>query len=430
MVTRAAVWQAGLHGDDGSLESVLRARFARMGTQNSLWQRDTFTRLLLHLHAQCCDTVLRNPAFIDVLANISVFGNKIVREPEAWVKDSFVAENQLASLIRHCFARYDVPPFLENVFAGSSRIHMLWYIQLGRGDSVQQLCGFPVTFTKRMAHEFRHTPGNSLSVGQAIRRAQALGYGACAHTAGAMAWSCWSENFDDEEFRATAIRFIAAEAGEPAFDVLQQVLEYLTAMRREQPAYSMRGRTWAALARQAAEWHAEQSRRAAAEDYTEWDNGLLRNFSVENELAIFSIVQLTNSEALYEEGEEMCHCVADYAYDCSVGDSAIFSVRKQVRGAEGFTRLATVEVRPQDGAIVQAKAVYNQSICVEAAAIIQQWAAAEGLTQEYEEEFHAHNAGAAQAAFHGGQENDGGNALIYVKLALFLMYFLFRACNN
>lgn len=429
MVERASVQQSGLCWNDGSVESMLRERFARMSERNNLWQRETFARLLLHSYSEGCYTVLRNPSFLDVLANISAFGNKMMREPETWTKTSFVAEDQLASLVRHCFAKYEVPAFMENVFAGGSRIHMLWYVQLGRGDSVQQLCGFPVQFTNRMAHEFRHTP-DSYSVAQAIRRAQALGYGATKETADALAWSVWSQNFDAEEFRATAIQFIAQTAEPVAFDVLWQVLVYLDAMHRAQPGYSMRGRTWAALTRQAAEWHRDRALKAAAEGYMEWDNGMLRDFSIEKELAIFRIVQLTNSEGLYEEGEAMGHCVAEYAYDCMEGDSAIFSLRKYAGGTEGFERLATIEVAPQSRTVVQAKAHANMPVCKISVAVIREWAVAEGLAVDYEDEYGAHDAEAFAALHERRQEREDSNILLFVKVGLFVLYFLVRACNH
>src|SRR5690606_39338635 len=102
----------------------------------------------------------------------------------------------------------EVPEFMEHVFSTGSKVQMLWYIQLGRGDSVQQLSGFPVSFTKAMAHEFRLTPAG-YTVEKAIRRAQALGYGATAKRAEAIAWSLLSENFEDEVFQTALVKYFA-----------------------------------------------------------------------------------------------------------------------------------------------------------------------------------------------------------------------------
>ncbi|OYQ44874.1 hypothetical protein CHU92_02235 [Flavobacterium cyanobacteriorum] len=263
MVERLYHEEPSLQGYQGTLESSIRMHFAQMSARNHLWKRDTFRRLLLHMYAKKCFAVLKNPEYIRVLANISAFGNTMVREPETWRKDSLTPQGQLASLIRHCFAQYDVPEFLEYVFAGDNKIHMLWYVQLGRGESVQQLSGFPVQFTKRMAHEFRATPFE-FTVEQAIRRAQALGFGANVLRAEVLAWSSLQRNFENEAFKAEVIQFIARVPENLTIDVVEPVLEYVFQMQRQNPAYSMRGRTWAALARLSAEWHRDMARKREA----------------------------------------------------------------------------------------------------------------------------------------------------------------------
>ena len=55
----------------------------------------------------------------------------------------------------------------------------------------------------------------------------------------------------------------------------------------------------------------------------------------------WQFVELTNSEALREEGDAMQHCVAGYDGDCYRGQSHIFSLRN----AKG-QRVSTLELRP------------------------------------------------------------------------------------
>ena len=368
---------------EGTLESTIKVQFSKMSAQNHLWKRDTFRQLLLMMYAKKCYAVLRNPSYIEILANISTFGNKAVRDIESWTKDSLVAEGQLQSLIRYCFARYDVPAFMENVFVGESKVQMLWYIQLGRGDSVQALCGFPVKFTTKMAHEFRNTPG-SYEVNKAIRRAQALGFGADAQRAEAIAWSLLSESFQHEDFYSTVVQFVVNAKEEVAFDVLQQVLQYIAVMRKENTAFNMKGRTWVALARQSAEWHIEMAKQREAEGRSQWKAAPIANYTVEDGDCAIRIIQLLTSEALYEEGADMGHCVAEYEYDCNAGTTAIFSVRKFTKGQQWHETLATVEVFLEDMEIVQAKARFNEMICETAHAIIGEWAQREKLAVCYE----------------------------------------------
>ena len=383
LVERAYREQNTFQGFEGTLESAVRVHFSRMSTQNHVWKRDAFRQLLLMMYAKKCYAVLRNPSYIEVLANISAFGNKTIMNIDDWTKDSLVAEGQLKSLIRHCFAKYEVPAFMENVFSGDRKVYMLWYIQLGRGDSVQQLAAFPVKFTAKMAHEFRQTP-DDYTVGQAIRRAQAIGFGATAERAEAIAWSSLSAGFEYEDFYGTVVRFIVNVEQEVAFDVLQNVLEYIAAMRAENISFNMKGRTWDALVRQSAEWHIAMAKKREAEGRCQWSSAPINNYVVADEDCTIKIVQLTTSEALYEEGAEMSHCVADYESACRDGVTAIFSAKKFTEGKEDFDTLATVEVDLENMEIIQAQAKYNEMICETAHAIIGEWAFREKLAMGYE----------------------------------------------
>ena len=386
MVERLYAEPPALQGYRGTLESAIRVQFAYMGQTE--WKRDAFRALLLHLYAKKCYAVLRNPAFIEIVANIAAFGNKMVRPIAEWKKDSLTAEGQLGSLIRHCFAKYDVPEFMEYAFAGNNRIHMYCYVKLGRGDSVQSLGILPAGFTAKMAHAFRNTP-KQFTIVQAIRRAQAIGCGATPARAEAIAWAHELEQFHNPVFALAVIQFVAKVETPIAFDQLQLVLEYLNAMYVADNAYSLRGRTWVSVAKRAAEYHAELAKKRAAEQFSDWELCGVKDYEVEKESGIFRIIQLGTSQALYDEGAEQSHCVADYAYDCTIGAVAIFSLRKYIPGEEGCDILATIEVAIETMAIVQAKAKFNEMPSEEARAIVAEWANVEKLTDDtfYEEEY-------------------------------------------
>jgi PcfJ-like protein len=362
------------------IENAIAMQFAAMGTAGSAFKRHTFRELLMVVFHKKCYGILRNPGYIEILANIAAFGNKTVNLANTWVKDSLTAEGQLASLIRHLFAKYEVPAFMEYVFAESSKIPMLWYIQLGRGDSVQNLCAFPAGFTKKMAHEFRNTPGG-LTVEQAIRRAQALGYGANASVADAITWSASLEEITHAGFKALVIRFIAKNAPVVAnVAAIQLVVDYAAVMFRADNTYNFKGRTWASVSRLAAEYHLEVAKRREAEARNGWLPAEIGNYEVVKGKATYKIIQLTDSEALYEEGCEMSHCVADYAMDCEEGRAVIFSLRKFTEGAEGFETLATLDVSPVTMNLVEARAKYNDDVSAEAEIHILAWAKAQGIT--------------------------------------------------
>ncbi|AXG73894.1 hypothetical protein DVK85_06420 [Flavobacterium arcticum] len=383
MVDRAYGKEQELQGNRGTLESVITTHFAQMSAKNHLWKRDTFRMLLLHLYNESCFTILRSPDYIAVLANISSFGDKTVKDIQGWEKESFVPEEQLASLIKHCFAKYPTPEFLENVFASDNKIHMYWYVQLGRGDSVLTLSGFPVAFTNKMAHAFRLTPA-TYTVAQAIRRAQALGYGATAKRADVIAWSALADSFEAEYFWSTVVHFVVKVNEDVTIDKLQVVLEYLEMFRAQQPNMDMKGRTWEALLRQAEEWHTEMAKKRDAEGYEQWKRVAIADFYKEEDEVTYYIIQLINSVQLYEEGYEMSHCVADYTYDCANGSTAIFSLRKYAIGAAEFERMVTIEVSPASREIVEAKGKYNEMPTQTQDKLIMEWAAKEKLKPEYE----------------------------------------------
>ncbi|WP_294821518.1 PcfJ domain-containing protein [uncultured Flavobacterium sp.] len=376
MVERLYAEPPALQGYQGTLESAIRVQFALMGQTE--WKRDAFRTLLLHLYGKKCYAVLRNPGFIEIVANIAAFGNKIVRPIEEWKKDSLTAEGQMASMLRHCFAKYDVPEFMEYAFAGNNRIHMYCYIKLGRGDRVQSLGILPAGFTAKMAHEFRNTPKH-FTIVQAIRRAQALGCGATPARAEAIAWAHELEHYQNPVFALAAIAFAAKAQARIAFNELQSVLRYLNAAYVADNAYNFKGRTWASVTIRAALYHAELAKRHAAEQFSDWELCNVKDYEVEKESGIFRIIQLGTSQELYDEGAEQSHCVADYAYDCTIGSCAIFSLRKYVPGEEGHDILATIEVAVETREIVQAKAKFNGELSDEAFNIMSEWARAENL---------------------------------------------------
>ncbi len=331
------------------------------------------------MYSKKCFGVLRNPAYIDVLANISRFGNKAVNPVENWTKDSLTPDGQLASIIKHLFATYEVPKFMEHVFAEDNIVHMLWYIQLGRGDSVLNLCAFPARFTHKMAHEFRNTPGDVYTVEQAIRRAQALGYGATHRLAENIAWSANVAEIKDNAFRDKVIQFVAKQARGAQFAEIESVMGYVAEKRAEQTGFKLKGRTWIATLKAAREYEMEKAKRLAAEMGGDWKALPIANYEKAEGNNVYRIVQLLTSEELYEEGREMSHCVAEYDEDCAQGDTAIFSLRRFTNGKDSYETLATLEYRTDENAIVQAQARFNTYISAEAEEHILAWAKAIGM---------------------------------------------------
>lgn len=426
MVERLFVENAKTIGNQGTIASVIGTCFASMSQTQHTWKREAFRDLLLHLEAQGCYALLRETAFIEALANIAVFANKFVREIDTWEKDSWVADNQMSSLIKHCFAKYEVPEFMESVFYEENKIHMLWYIQLGRGESVLELKAFPVAFTRKMAHEFKNVPAH-YSIGKAIRWTQAKGFGASEDMAETIAWSALNTSFENEIFWATVVRFFARHKNLPYTEV-QEVIFYIYNQLEENKNFSMKGRNWEALFKKSNEWHVEYRRKLDAVNRADWNPSGVKGFRKVTSEAEYNIIELINSEALYEEGYEMSHCVAEYEYECIEGTSAIFSLRKKVN--REVIILATIELALEYKAVVQAKAKYNEPISSEAETILFEWAEKEKLELDYEDyyeqEDHVHgnaNLGAQPGRHFVNAEDINWGLVFYV------VFILVKACS-
>ena len=131
-----------------TIETMLLEFFGKTSKKRYTWKRETFKRLLIHLYNQKCYAILRDYNSVEVVHKMSSFGNKIVRNIEDWKQEGFEKEEQLKSLIQHCFAIYEIPAFLESSFFRSDKKYMLWYIQIGRGKSIKELSTNASTINK------------------------------------------------------------------------------------------------------------------------------------------------------------------------------------------------------------------------------------------------------------------------------------------
>ena len=83
----------------------------------------------------------------------------------------------------------------------------------------------------------------------------------------------------------------------------------------------------------------------------------------------WSIKELIDGLALYEESKNMRHCVASYAKACEGGRSAIFSVT-----VDGHRRV-TVEVNPKTRRVVQVHGFANRMPTAQESRIVNRWCA-------------------------------------------------------
>lgn len=360
---------------NGSMESMLREFFSKTSKKKYLWKRRTFKTLLVHLYNQKCYALLRSYHHVHVLHNISAFGNKLVRDIEDWENSYLTKEAQISALLKHCFALYDTPEFMEYSFYELNKLYMLWYVQLGKGVSVKKLSQMPIALTNRMAHEFRHSP-SCFNVPQALRYAQAIGFGATKEASIVIAYSKLSRTRDNEEhFWSTVVQFFSkVECIET--NELDLIVDYLSHKFREDNTFSMKGRTFNALLTQTNEWHRTMYINRDIGRVLSWKPSGIAPLYFEEEIEgvkiVYRTIELKNSIELYDEGLAMQHCVAEYDENCYDGECAIFSLQKQIDG-EPMERMATLEVTLPDNRVVQAKSKYNHDPNDKAMEMIDTW---------------------------------------------------------
>lgn len=356
-------------------EKMLQSFFAKTSKRKNVWKRDTFRDLLIHMHEERCFSMLMSTKYVEVLHNMSAFGNRFVRDLKQWKNICFTPEAQLSTLIRFCFAKYDVPIFLEQAFFEGNKKYMLWYVQLGMGRSVRDLKGMPIKLTANMAHNFRQIP-KGFSIAQGLRFVQAIGLGAERNRAFQIAATSLSRNnFRDEAFWSTVVRFFARVELFNSQEV-DHIIDYIAYRYREDNSFTMKGRTMAALQAQSGEWHRRIYLEYRAKTGLSWRPSGIRPFEKkvqENGIDVtYKMIELCSSVELYREGLEMEHCVATYDQICYEGKSAIFSLQRQVLNTAPY-RLATVEVCLEGKEIVQEQAKYNARPTDEAYKMIRQW---------------------------------------------------------
>ncbi|MFP4844451.1 PcfJ domain-containing protein [Winogradskyella sp. PE311] len=411
----------------GTLESMLKEFFSKTSQYRYTWKRDTFRALLIHLYHQKCYALLRSYADVEVLHNMSSFGNKFNKDIESWKAESSAKDEQISSLLKYCFTKYETPKFLEASFYESHKLHMLWYVQLGKGVSVKDLSQMPIQLTNKMAHEFRSAP-DYFRVFEALRYAQAIGFGATKEAAKIIAISSLSSIRDVEEVFWTSVVKFFSRIERLETNELNQIVDYLRHKYREDLTFSMKGRTFNALLNQTNDWHRRIYIKNEMGNVLSWKSSgikpLCKAEVIEGQTVVFKTIELKNSIELYDEGVAMHHCVAEYDEDCEANQSRIFSLQSQ-KDSEIPTRLATIEVAIPSYEIVEAKAKYNEEPNEMMFTLIEEWIAMSAVNRVKPEVSDYEPVAYARAVERSNMTNyDIGATFIFRLIVLILYLFL------
>lgn len=362
---------------------------------------------LLHYHTKLLNTNPAIPAlgyaagntYVEALVMIAVHHHAWQRDVESWRPRSHNLRRQFASLVRHLFARYDMPAFFDSAwFSGrnaDATKFRRWYLHVAYGQSIRT-CDLPIEYTKKMAHHFMHAP-DDVTIPQAIRWGQVISLGGDEPLARAIFGTRLGTSFDDDDFWTTVIRWFIAN---PMLDRAQigPIVDYLHdqkfVVRRElvggkevyvasQPNLQMKGRSPLALLQQVEAWH-RQLIRQSSQRIMNWNrsgfgDGKFEEGSLEgHNYKLWTIRELLSSKALLAEGKQMKHCVATYATSCARGECSIWTL--EVESFSGTENLLTIEVKNSYRLIWQVRGRYNRLATEKERQVVQRWASGQRLS--------------------------------------------------
>lgn len=312
-----------------------------------------------------------------------------VRPVEDWEPKGKSGNGQFYSLVEHLFCKYPVPRHFFDVFRKDSGHRWTFEklaeiaVLLGRGGSfVDYAKSLTVPLTRKMCHEFVSCRKFS-DVMSNLRWVQIKSYG--GNEAFHKVWMtdnrCGSyfETKADEEFWASVMQWFCAQS---MLDLSQvrPICDFLSFKHREDPGFSMKGRSVLAITRAMNEWHGTLNKTKVCKGIKFNRSGFKEgSYKIEtNDLGMplverWSVHELLSDKELLDEGNYMHHCVWSYSYKIEKGTCSIWSLQSDRR------RELTIEVDNASKTIVQARGRYNVPpgpICNK---IMNKWAAENGL---------------------------------------------------
>lgn len=351
--------------------------------------RDAFARLVVLASARS-DLLRALPPQtgtyppLDALRNLAVFHRDFTGALETWPGATGHPLHIIDSLARHLLGRYPAPRFLASVWFGSGspreRQRREWWIAHSRGQRFRALT-LPIVMTRRIEHVFLRTPAH-LSVDHAFRRAEVLGLGGDPALAAAVIATRLGHDFEHRGFWRNVIEWLIGCGDELDLTKVAPIVAYAHGTRADEPALSLRGRSYLSVVQAAALWAVRNAPRPPAWPVRlTWPRSRWSGLAHRDDDARWTLVELNDSDSLTAEGRAMRHCVATYASRCARGDSTIWSLRchRHEPAAEERSVL-TIEVEPRAGMIVQIRGVGNaRTVAGRPLELLHRWAARERL---------------------------------------------------
>jgi len=360
--------------------SRIQLDFGELSCKGNEVHLKAYKAILQMLAKKRCYDLLEKPEYLASLKRIALKSNYFVRSIETWERKSHNAVKQWSDLLKHLFAEYVVPSFLNSAWLTEKTKYTQWYIDVAQGKSVRKLEGLPFTMTKKMAHAFLQAP-SYLSIQEALRYAQVIGLGGDDYLAWYINGSYLGRNsFAHEAFWGEVIEFFV-RAGMFDMEKVEEMVDYIREQFNQNAAYSMKGRTITSILRQTQEWHQTLNRRFNRGGNYIWKSSGIEGFLWEEgtgvKVRIYEIQELLSTNELKAEGAKQKHCVASYDTRCHKGQCAIFTLKSEEFGM--METLITLEIDLNSKTIVQARGKYNRTMQPKEKHLVTMWAQNENL---------------------------------------------------
>ncbi len=280
------------------------------------------------------------------------------------------------ALARHVLGPFRVPGSLIAGLEAEERVDAGrfadWAASVARGGSAREAAGrhLPVRLTRREVHQVLLAPRKHGGVG-AIRRAQLTSAGAGPRLVCELVRTPTGRRLRDRGIEAglptTFGWLVRAELdrGEAA-----RVLGWFVARRREDPTFSMAGRSRAAVLRRVA--RAEKELGAIADAPDQLPEAMFAGGTWQVEGTQWAVLQLRAPAEFIAESRAMEHCVYTYIDVAQRGKTSIWSL---TRDGE---RAVTIEV-DRGRRIVQVRGKHNRAATPAERSVVSRWASAQAL---------------------------------------------------
>jgi len=312
-----------------------------------------------------------------------------LREPEDFHPSLEHAGLQLLALLRHLFARYPVPAWLEAALMPrrgplARGPELGWFIHVAQGRNLREAPHLPFALTSRAAHFAMSAPAEMLPH-------QALLFGLLRAIGGRdelvqelLSYSRWLISLD-----AVWLKLYEKVLRAPRFPVHQvrPLIDYVRHRRfahERRDTFNLNSYTVTELLHGTERWHVELRTAALARssgiafDATWAPRLRAEEVSGTSEHDEFSLAELRSGRALFEEGSFMHHCVASYTRSCADGLMSVWSLRYRANGTERGR--VTIRVAIAERRVVEARRFANAHIDPRDLRIIREWASGNGLS--------------------------------------------------